>query len=767
MRTIIRIMKSELRVLFFSPIAWFILIVFSFQAGMAFCDALGMQLRSQEFGYRLQSVSMSVFSGYWGIYTKLLSDLYLYIPLFTMGLMSRELSSGSIKLLYSSPVSNVQIILGKYMAALVYSALLCCILLFPVLVSAFSIKAPDVPLMLTGLLGVYLTISAYAAIGLFMSTITKYQVVAVVATLAMLAILNFIGDVGREYDFVRDITYWLCIAGRSKEFLSGMICTKDVLYFLLVIFMFLGLSVIKLQGERLKLSKLNTALRYGAVLVGALTVGYISSLPGFIAYYDSTATKSNTLTKESQEIVKQLKGDLKITTYVNYLDDTYEKGAPRNRIYDIRKFERYLRFKPEMEMEYVYYYAAGYLPYAPASYDTMSMEEILATKCKYAGYDPKRFLPLDEVVKMDDISEEDGRFVRGISAANGKKAILRIYKDSDVDPYEGQITTALKRLLMKAPVVGFVTGHKERSCEDFGEKGYGAFATDKTFRYSLVNNGFDVREITLQEPVPADIDVIVLADMRSELTAEEDRHFQEYLERGGNMFILGEPKRQHLMNPVLAHLGLSFEDGIIVEPSKTKDDDIIAATITNDALKVSEGFDSFIKRRFTITTPSACAVQVIDSTKGFEVTKVLTSPEKGSWVEKQTENFIDEKSELNTDKGEVEQSNAIMLYLTRPIEGKGKEQRICVIGDVDCIATLELSQNRPGFRSSNFTLITETFKNMSYGEFPVEAERVTPPDDKVYISRDALTWVKVALMWVLPILLAAGCVTLLIRRKRR
>ena len=84
-----------------------------------------------------------------------------------------------------------------------------------------------------------------------------------------------------------------------------------------------------------------------------------------------------------------------------------------------------------------------------------------------------------------------------------------------------------------------------------------------------------------------------------------------------------------------------------------------------------------------------------------------------------------------------------------------------------CIATLELSQNRPGFRSSNFTLITETFKNMSYGEFPVEAERVTPPDDKVYISRDALTWVKVALMWVLPILLAAGCVTLLIRRKRR
>lgn len=79
---------------------------------------------------------------------------------------------------------------------------------------------------------------------------------------------------------------------------------------------------------------------------------------------------------------------------------------------------------------------------------------------------------------------------------------------------------------------------------------------------------------------------------------------------------------------------------------------------------------------------------------------------------------------LNPAVGEVEKSNSIMLYLTRPVNNK--EQRIFVIGDADCISTLELSQNRPGFRSSNFTLITETFRNLSYGEFPVEASRVNP-----------------------------------------
>lgn len=767
MRTIIRIMKSELRVLFFSPIAWLILIVFSFQVGMQYCEALENQARSQELGYALRSVSFSVFAGYTGIFKRLLEDLYLYIPLFTMGLMSRELSSGSIKLLYSSPVSNFQIIFGKYMATLVYGLMLCGILVFPVIVSAIVIKAPDLQLMLIGILGIYLTISAYAAIGLFMSTITKYQVVAVVGTLAILAVLNFIGDVGQEYDFVRDITYWLCIAGRTKDFLAGMICTKDVLYFLLVISMFLGLSVIKLQGERLKLSRWNTSLKYGTVVVIALAVGYISSRPRFIAYYDGTATKMNTLTEESQEIVRQLEGDMTITTYVNYLDETYDRGAPRNRIYDLALFDRYMRFKPEIKMEYVYYYAKGYLPYARAEYDTMTLEQVVADKCRYSGYDPKRFLSLDEVKKRDDISDEDGCFMRVITANNGKKTRLRIYKDNDIHPFEEQITTALKTLLQKAPSVGFVTGHRERSAMDMGEKGYGSFASAKTFRYSLVNSGFDVCEISLEQVVPENIDIIVLADMKSALSDTEMKHFEEYLERGGNIFILGEPKRQKFMNPIVEHLGLRFADGIIVKPSATALDDLIAANITQDAVKVSENYIRYQRRGYAIMTPSACAVEVIDTTKGFQITEVLASASQGSWVEKQTTDFINEKSTLDPKTGEVEKANSIMLYLTRPVASKGKEQRIFVIGDADCISTMELIQNRPDFRSSNFTLITETFRNMSYGEFPVEALRVNAPDNKILIKQSQMIWIKIALMWIIPLLLIGGCIALLVSRKRR
>ena len=85
--------------------------------------------------------------------------------------MSGELSSGSIKLLYSSPVRNSQIILGKYLSMLVYGLVLIGIICVYVIYSAFVVKQLDVSMVLTGLLGVYLLICAYAAIGLFMSVL--------------------------------------------------------------------------------------------------------------------------------------------------------------------------------------------------------------------------------------------------------------------------------------------------------------------------------------------------------------------------------------------------------------------------------------------------------------------------------------------------------------------------------------------------------------------------------------------------------------------
>lgn len=125
-----------------------------------------------------------------------------------MGLMSRELQSGSIKLLLSAPVKIREIILGKYLSMVGYAVILVLILVIYASARALIIKNPDIKLILSGLVGIFLLTCTYSAIGLFMSSLTAYQVVAAISTLAVFAALKFIGSVGQGIDFVRDLTYF-------------------------------------------------------------------------------------------------------------------------------------------------------------------------------------------------------------------------------------------------------------------------------------------------------------------------------------------------------------------------------------------------------------------------------------------------------------------------------------------------------------------------------------------------------------------------------
>lgn len=164
--------------------------------------------------------------------------------------------------MYSSPVQNTSIIMGKFLSMMVYGGVLMAVLGVFVVFSAITIVNFDYPLVLSGMLGLYLLILAYSAIGLFMSSITKYQVVAAIGTLAVLAVLNFIGDVGQDYDLVRHITYWLSISGRAYPFIDGLVASDNIFYFLIVIGFFLALSIFKLNTEKTIMSLKIKILKY-------------------------------------------------------------------------------------------------------------------------------------------------------------------------------------------------------------------------------------------------------------------------------------------------------------------------------------------------------------------------------------------------------------------------------------------------------------------------------------------------------------------------
>ena len=236
---------TELQTLFYSPIAWLTLVIFIIQAGVAFTGSFGAYVQRFDLGYKPVNLTQAIFIGYSGLFYSILPYLFYYFPLITMGLMSRELSSGSIKLLYSSPVNNVQIILGKFLSMMIYGLAFIGILLIFIVFGAFTIENFDFWRTIVALLGIYLLVCAYSAIGLFMSSLTSYQIVAALGTLAILFVLNMVGGLWQDIEWVRDITWWLSISGRVEEFITGLICSEEFLYFIIVTGLFISLSILR------------------------------------------------------------------------------------------------------------------------------------------------------------------------------------------------------------------------------------------------------------------------------------------------------------------------------------------------------------------------------------------------------------------------------------------------------------------------------------------------------------------------------------------
>ena len=139
MKLILKITRNELRNLFYSPVAWFLLIVFLIQCAVVFTSLLYPIAHAQDI-YRendpnfrnwgdLNSFTRILFVDQGAMFSHVLRNLYLFVPLLTMGLISREVNNGTIKLLYSSPVSTRQIVLGKYLAVVLYNLLLLAVIL--------------------------------------------------------------------------------------------------------------------------------------------------------------------------------------------------------------------------------------------------------------------------------------------------------------------------------------------------------------------------------------------------------------------------------------------------------------------------------------------------------------------------------------------------------------------------------------------------------------------------------------------------------------
>jgi ABC-2 type transport system permease protein len=246
------ICRKELNTYFRSPIAYGVMAFFALIAGYFFYVAVVIfTRRAMESQMMGQSFPMDV--GEWVIRPVFsnISVIGLFlIPMITMRLFAEEKRSGTIELLITSPLHDLEIILGKWLAAMIlYAAMLGLSLLSMLLL--FIYGSPDLKPMLVGYLGLLLQGGALLAIGTWISTWTRNQIVAGVAGFAiclLLWVLSWVTEFSSG-TFSSIISY-LSVLSHFESFQKGVIDTKDLVFYLSAIFVGLFLTARSLESLR-------------------------------------------------------------------------------------------------------------------------------------------------------------------------------------------------------------------------------------------------------------------------------------------------------------------------------------------------------------------------------------------------------------------------------------------------------------------------------------------------------------------------------------
>jgi gliding motility-associated transport system permease protein len=252
MRNVWIICRKELRSYFVSPVAYLLLAMFAVIFGFFFWNILGFFIR--EGTEAMMSGQMFPMNLNERVIRPLLSNISVVglflIPMITMRLFAEEKRTGTIELLATSPVSDLQVILGKWTAAIVlYGGML---LLSAVnFVFLFKYGRPDWKPLAIGYLGLLLQAGALLAIGTFISTLTKNQIIAGAVTFAVCLLLWIL-----EWVTGFDTATWARVMGymsvitHFESFSKGLLDSKDAIFYVTLIFLGLFLTSRSLESLR-------------------------------------------------------------------------------------------------------------------------------------------------------------------------------------------------------------------------------------------------------------------------------------------------------------------------------------------------------------------------------------------------------------------------------------------------------------------------------------------------------------------------------------
>jgi ABC-2 type transport system permease protein len=256
MRNISAIVERELRAYFNSPIAYVVLTIFIFLSGLFFRSilaqvmqmALVSQMQAQQLGPRPIDMPGMISRGF----LSTMSVILLFVmPMLTMGLFSEEKKRGTIELLLTAPLTDLQVVLGKFFAAGAFYLILLLSTWIPIGV-LYLYGSPASGPILTAYLGLLLYGLAILAVGLFISTLTENQIIAAILSFGAIMVLWLVDVVAQNSDSPtsKGVLTYLSILSHLDDFMKGVLASSNVIFYLSLMLVALFLTYRSIDSLR-------------------------------------------------------------------------------------------------------------------------------------------------------------------------------------------------------------------------------------------------------------------------------------------------------------------------------------------------------------------------------------------------------------------------------------------------------------------------------------------------------------------------------------
>lgn len=241
------IARREWRSLFLSPLAWIVLGVVQFLLAWLFLLQMDQYLELQP---RLAGIP-----GGPGVTDMIVAPvistaaalMLVIVPLLGMRSFAEERRNGSLVLLRAAPISTTEIVLGKYLGLMGF-LVLSLLLLAAMLLSLSLGTSIDIGKTLAGLLGLLLMTAAFAAVSVFLSSLTRQPAIAALASFGLLLLLWLLESSSPAGDGIMQL---IALLGHFRGMLRGLVSSADIIYFVVFITGFLAFSVRRLEADRL------------------------------------------------------------------------------------------------------------------------------------------------------------------------------------------------------------------------------------------------------------------------------------------------------------------------------------------------------------------------------------------------------------------------------------------------------------------------------------------------------------------------------------